>query len=114
MSQNDTKRNRRRGGRRRRDATAVVTQLSGFYRVTKLTKALEQKERKREEMASGTKPITVRLLTFAAFALIAVFVPVRASTESTRTVDLDIRPGGVVETFTQAIVSYWNSHRFYY
>lgn len=53
---------------------------------------------------------SVRLLTLAAFALIAAFVPVHASAESTGTVDLDIKPGGVVETFTKAIVSCWNSN----
>lgn len=52
--------------------------------------------------------IAVCLLTLVACAMMAAFVPVDASAESTRTVDLDIRPGGVVETFTEAIVSYWD------
>lgn len=63
-------------------------------------------------MASEISNTTVRLLTLAACALIAAFVPVCASAESTKTVDLDIRPGGVVATFTEAIVSYWKSNGF--
>lgn len=47
----------------------------------------------------------VRLAFVAVFALIVSFVPVDASADSTRTVDLDIRPGGVVHTFTEGIVS---------
>lgn len=58
-------------------------------------------------MACEMNSIAARLLTFAACALIAALVPVHASADSTRTVDLDIRPGGVVETFTEAIVSDW-------
>lgn len=57
-------------------------------------------------MASETTPIVVRLHILAACALMAAFIPVTASAESTRTVDLDIRPGGVVETFTEAIKEY--------
>lgn len=56
--------------------------------------------------------VAVRLLTLAACALIAAFIPVDASADTTRTVDLDIRPGGVVETFTEAIVSYSDSTYF--
>lgn len=56
-------------------------------------------------MANETNFIAVRLLSLAACALIAAIVPVNASADSTKTVDLDIRPGGVVETFTQKIVS---------
>lgn len=56
-------------------------------------------------MAIETNFIAVRLLSLATCALIAAIVPVNSSAESTKTVDLDIRPGGVVETFTQAIVS---------
>ena len=38
-------------------------------------------------------------------ALVATFVLVDAKAESTRTVELDIRPGGVVHTFAERIVS---------
>lgn len=44
-------------------------------------------------------------LAFAVFALIVSLVPVDASADSTKTVELDIRPGGVVHTFTEGIVS---------
>lgn len=56
-------------------------------------------------MACQKNFVTVRLLSLAACALIAAFVLVGASAESTKTVELDIRPGGEVQTFTQAIVS---------
>lgn len=44
------------------------------------------------------------LAFLVAFALTAAFVSADASAESTRMVELDIRPGGVVQTFTEAIV----------
>ncbi|XP_075878970.1 myeloid-derived growth factor [Nelusetta ayraudi] len=57
-------------------------------------------------MANETNFIAVRLLSLAACALIAAIVPVNASADSTKTVDLDIKPGGVVETFTKEISDY--------
>lgn len=56
-------------------------------------------------MACQKNFVTVRLLSLAACALIAAFVSAGVSAESTKTVELDIRPGGVVQTFTEAIVS---------
>lgn len=61
-------------------------------------------------MANETNSVAVRKLTLAVLALIATFIPVVASAESTKTVDLDIRPGGVEQTFTETLVSNCNSH----
>lgn len=89
------------------DATAVVTQFSGYswLQIYQAQDSFGARRKKTEEMANETNFIAVRLLSLAACALIAAIVPVNASTDSTKTVDLDIRPGGVVETFTQKIVS---------
>lgn len=56
-------------------------------------------EKKAEEMATWNNFHLAFLV-----ALTAAFVPADASAESTRMVELDIRPGGVVQTFTEAIV----------
>lgn len=56
-------------------------------------------------MACQKNFATARLLSLAACALIAASVSADASAESAKTVELDIKPGGVVQTFTQAIVS---------
>lgn len=89
------------------DATAVVTQFSGYswLQIYQAHDSFGTRRKKTEEMANETNFIAVRLLSLAACALIAAIVPVNASADSTKTVDLDIRPGGVVETFTQKIVS---------
>lgn len=39
------------------------------------------------------------------FGWVAAFVPVEASPEGTKTVEFNVKPGGVVHTFTEAIVS---------
>lgn len=56
-------------------------------------------------MATPNNFCAVRLAFLVVFASIAAFVPVDASPDSTKTVELDIRPGGVVHTFTEGIVS---------
>lgn len=58
-----------------------------------------QSVKKAEEMATWNNFHLAFLV-----ALTAAFVPADASAESTRMVELDIRPGGVVQTFTEAIV----------
>lgn len=59
---------------------------------------------KAEDMAIQNNPFSVRLAFVAALALTAAFLPADVSAESTKTVELDIRPGGTVYTFTEAIV----------
>lgn len=103
MSPDDTKTEKKRRTKKKKRLRRFVTQRYRFYQAQD---SFGARKKKTEEMASETNSIAVRLLTLAACALIAAIVPVRSSTESTKTVDLDIRPGGVVETFTQAIVSY--------
>lgn len=39
------------------------------------------------------------------FGLFAAFVPVDASVDRTKTVEFNVKPGGVVHTFTEAVVS---------
>lgn len=56
-------------------------------------------------MAIQQKFRAVRLAFLVVFASAVVFVQVDASAESTKTVELDIKPGGVVHTFTEGIVS---------
>lgn len=80
--------------------------LASSQREILIYQAHDSKKKEDQGMASHMNSTAVRLLTLAACALIAAFVPVHASPEPTsRTVPLDIRPGGVVETFTEAIVS---------
>lgn len=56
-------------------------------------------------MATPNNFCAVRSAFLVVFASVAVFVPVDASDDSKKTVTLDIRPGGVVQTFTEGIVS---------
>lgn len=69
-----------------------------------------ERRKKTKEMAKQTNFGVVRLAFLAVFSLIVSFVPVGASADSTKTVDLDIRPGGVVHTFTEGIVSDWMNY----
>lgn len=55
-------------------------------------------------MAIQNNFLALRLVFVAALAAIAAFLPADVSAESTKTVELDIRPGGTVYTFTEAIV----------
>lgn len=55
-------------------------------------------------MAIQNNPFSVRLAFVVALALTTAVLPVDVSAESTKTVELDIRPGGTVHTFTEAIV----------
>lgn len=59
---------------------------------------------KAEEMAIQNNFCSVRLAFVVALALTAAFLPAYVSAESTKSVELDIRPGGTVYTFTEAIV----------
>lgn len=59
---------------------------------------------KAEEMAIQNNFFAVRLAFVVALALTAAFLPAYVSAESTKSVELDIRPGGTVYTFTEAIV----------
>lgn len=65
-------------------------------------------------MATQHKFCVVRLAFLAVFASVAVFVQVVASAESTKTVELDIRPGGVVHTLTEGIVSDCTEYSLYF
>lgn len=65
-------------------------------------------QRKRE-MAIQNNIFAVRLAFLVALALTAAFLPAYVSAESTKTVELDIRPGGTVYTFTQTIVRNFDS-----
>lgn len=55
-------------------------------------------------MAIHNNFFAVRLAFVVALALTAAFLPAYASAETTKSVELDIRPGGTVYTFTEAIV----------
>ncbi|TNN89287.1 Myeloid-derived growth factor [Liparis tanakae] len=44
--------------------------------------------------------------TLLVFGLFAAFVPVDASADRTKTVEFNVKPGGVVHTFTEAISEY--------
>lgn len=59
---------------------------------------------KTEEMAFQTNIFAVPLAFVAALALTTAFLPAYVSAESTKSVELDIRPGGTVYTFTESIV----------
>lgn len=59
-------------------------------------------------MALQNHFFAVRLAFVVALALSAAFLPASASAESTKSVELDIRPGGTVYTFTEAIVRNFN------
>lgn len=56
-------------------------------------------------MASKKNFCAVHLASVLAFVLIAAFVPIDASSDSTKTVEFNVKPGGVVHTFTESIVS---------
>lgn len=62
--------------------------------------ATVRESRKKEEMAIHNNLFAVRL----AFVVALAFLPADVSAESTKTVELDIRPGGTVYTFTEGIV----------
>lgn len=62
--------------------------------------ATVRESRKKEEMAIQNDLFAVRL----AFVVALAFLPADVSAESTKTVELDIRPGGTVYTFTEGIV----------
>lgn len=55
-------------------------------------------------MANQNNFFAARLAFVVAVALTAAFLPANVSAESTKSVELDIRPGGTVYTFTEAIV----------
>ncbi|CAG08012.1 unnamed protein product [Tetraodon nigroviridis] len=57
-------------------------------------------------MANQNNFFAARLAFVVAVALTAAFLPVNVSAESTKSVELDIRPGGTVYTFTEAIKDY--------
>lgn len=48
------------------------------------------------------------------YALIAACVPAEASAEQTKTVEFNVKPGGVVHTFTEGIVSNCNTCLYFY
>lgn len=58
-----------------------------------------------EEMATQNNFCAVNLAFLLVFALTASLVPVDASPDRTKTVEFNVKPGGVVHTFTEAIVS---------
>lgn len=62
--------------------------------------AAVRESRKKEEMAIHNYLFAVRL----AFVVALAFLPADVSAESTKTVELDIRPGGTVYTSTERIV----------
>lgn len=66
--------------------------------------ATVRKRRTTDEMAIQNHFFAVRLAFVVALALAAVILPAYASAETTKSVELDIRPGGTVYTFTEAIV----------
>ncbi len=58
-----------------------------------------------EEMASQKNFCAVHLASLLVTVSIAAFFPVDAASESTKTVEFNVKPGGVVHTFTEGIVS---------
>lgn len=60
-------------------------------------------------MAIQNNFFAVRLAFVVAFAFTAAFLPACVAADSTKTVELDIRPGGTVYTFTEAIVRNFDS-----
>lgn len=59
---------------------------------------------KAKEMAIRSNVFAFRSAFAVALALTAAFVPARVSADSTKTVELDIRPGGTVHSFSEKIV----------
>lgn len=54
-------------------------------------------------MATRSNVCTVRLAFLLVAALAAVLVPADAAAESTKTVEFNVKPGGVVHTFSEGI-----------
>lgn len=57
-------------------------------------------------MATQNNLCAVNLAFLLIFVLIAVFVPVDASPDRSKTVEFNVKPGGVVHTFTETIREY--------
>lgn len=58
-----------------------------------------------EDMARQSNTCTGGLAFLLVFVLISPCVPVEASDEQTKTVEFNVKPGGVVHTFSEGIVS---------
>lgn len=60
---------------------------------------------KQEEMATQNNFCAFHVAFLLVFALTAAFIPAGASSPSTKTVEFNVKPGGVVHTFSEGVVS---------
>ena len=64
-------------------------------------------QNKQEEMATQNNSCAVNLAFLLVLMLTATFIPAYASADGTKTVEFNVKPGGVVHTFTEGIVSHF-------
>lgn len=69
---------------------------------------------KEEEMATLNNSCAVNLAFLLVLMLTAAFVPTYASADGTKTVEFNVKPGGVVHTFTEGIVSDFLQYCLYF
>lgn len=60
---------------------------------------------KQEEMATQNNFCAFHVAFLLVFALTTAFIPAGASSPSTKTVEFNVKPGGVVHTFSEGVVS---------